>query len=167
MPRFLMLRRYSRSRNSPTRARPRYTTTFASLPLTQSLEELREDFKKQVFLKAMVDGRIVGSVRAFAKDGTAFIGRLIVHPDLQNGGIGTELMGEIENQLRRQEIRALHRAQERKEHPPVPKAGLPDIQEGEGQLRPDHGLHGEDDVAGLLERWKVYIRTPRVVAVCA
>ena len=65
-------------------------------PLTQSLEEMEQDFQKHTFLKATVDGRIVGSVRGQVRDETCFIGRLIVHPDFQNQGIGTRLMAEIE-----------------------------------------------------------------------
>jgi len=65
-------------------------------PLVQTLEELRDDFKNQLFLKTVIDSRIIGSVRAFAKEGTCFVGRLIVHPDYQNQGIGSKLMQEIE-----------------------------------------------------------------------
>ncbi len=42
---------------------------------------------------------IIGSVRASVKDGTCHIGRLVVHPDFQNQGIGTELMREIEKEF--------------------------------------------------------------------
>jgi GNAT superfamily N-acetyltransferase len=65
-------------------------------PLTQTLEEIEADFAKQVFLKVVVDGRIVGSVRAHVREGTCFVGRLIVHPDFQNRGIGTMLLNGIE-----------------------------------------------------------------------
>ncbi len=65
-------------------------------PLVQTLEEMEKDFENQLFLKAVMDGKIIGSVRANAKDGTCYIGRLIVHPDFQNRGIGTKLMNEIE-----------------------------------------------------------------------
>jgi ribosomal protein S18 acetylase RimI-like enzyme len=65
-------------------------------PLVQTLESMQEDFEKSLFLRAVVDGRIIGSVRANAKEGTCYIGRLIVHPDFQNRGIGTRLMNEIE-----------------------------------------------------------------------
>lgn len=65
-------------------------------PLTQTLEEIRADFEKQVFLNISVDGRIVGSVRAHEQEGTCFIGRLIVHPDFQNRGIGTKLLNGVE-----------------------------------------------------------------------
>jgi ribosomal protein S18 acetylase RimI-like enzyme len=55
------------------------------------------DLQRQVFLTAKGEnGRVVGSVRAFSKDGTCFIGRLIVHPDLQRHGIGTRLMRAVE-----------------------------------------------------------------------
>lgn len=69
---------------------------FTIPPLKQTLEEIKKDFESQVFLKAIIDGKIIGSVRAFAKEGTCYVGRLIVHPDFQNHGIGKELMGQIE-----------------------------------------------------------------------
>ena len=65
-------------------------------PLTQTLEEIRTEFGNQVFLKALIDERIVGSVRAYQTEGTCHIGRLVVHPDVQNKGIGTRLMNAIE-----------------------------------------------------------------------
>jgi GNAT superfamily N-acetyltransferase len=76
-------------------------------PLTQTLSKLKADFRRQVFLKATVEGNIVGSVRGHIQRGTCFVGRLIVHPDYQNRGIGTQLMHEIERhfaQARRYEI---------------------------------------------------------------
>jgi ribosomal protein S18 acetylase RimI-like enzyme len=69
---------------------------FTIPPLTQTLEEIKKDFENQVFLKAVTDGRIIGSVKAFVKEGTCYVGRLIVHPDFQDRGIGTRLMGRIE-----------------------------------------------------------------------
>ncbi len=69
---------------------------FSIPPLVQTLEGMEGDFKNQLFLKALMDGRIIGSVRAFSKEGTCYIGRLIVHPDFQNRGIGTKLMNEME-----------------------------------------------------------------------
>ena len=65
-------------------------------PLTQTLEGIEADFGKQVFLKATIEGRIIGSVRGTMNEETCFIGRLIVHPDFQNRGIGTRLLNEIE-----------------------------------------------------------------------
>ena len=83
-------------------------------PLTQTLEEIRDDFNRQLFLKATVDGQIIGSVRARLEDETCFIGRLIVHPELQNRGIGTRLMEEIETLFReakRHELFTGHRSE--------------------------------------------------------
>ncbi len=68
-------------------------------PLTQTLDELRRDLDEQLVLKATIEERIVGSVRALVEGGTAFIGRLVVAPDLQRRGIGTRLMAEIEAAL--------------------------------------------------------------------
>lgn len=65
-------------------------------PLKQTLEEIRTQFKDHTFLKATVKGEIVGSVRARNYADGCYIRRLIVHPDFQNQGIGTRLMGEIE-----------------------------------------------------------------------
>ena len=65
-------------------------------PLTQTPEQVEKDFGRQLFLKAVIDGQIVGSVRGHAKEQTCHIGRLIVHPDFRNRGIGTLLMKEIE-----------------------------------------------------------------------
>ena len=72
-------------------------------PLTQTLEEIKEDFDKQLFLKAVIDGEIVGSVRAYEEGGTCYIGRLIVRPEHQDRGIGTMLMQEIEGRFNRAE----------------------------------------------------------------
>ena len=65
-------------------------------PLIQTLEEIEKDFKNQIFLKALMNEKIIGSIRGYLKVETCYIGRLIVHPDFQNQGIGTKLMNEIE-----------------------------------------------------------------------
>jgi len=65
-------------------------------PLTQTLEEITAEFDTQIFLKATLGGKIVGSVRAYLAEGVCHIGRLVVHPDVQNKGVGTRLMNEIE-----------------------------------------------------------------------
>jgi ribosomal protein S18 acetylase RimI-like enzyme len=66
-------------------------------PLTQTLDALVAQFQDEVVLKAVLDGKIIGSVRGYLRDGTCYIGRLIVHPDFQNRGIGTRLMQEMES----------------------------------------------------------------------
>ena len=87
---------------------------FSIPPLLQTLEEIRKDFENQVLLKATFDGKIIGSVRAFVREGTCYIGRLIVHPDFQNQGIGTELMRRIEEtfkEARRFELFTGHKSE--------------------------------------------------------
>jgi phosphoribosylanthranilate isomerase len=69
---------------------------FTIPPLTQTLAEIQAQFERWTFLKAVADGKIIGSVRAELRDGTCHIGRLIVHPDCQNRGLGSRLLGEIE-----------------------------------------------------------------------
>jgi GNAT superfamily N-acetyltransferase len=75
-------------------------------PLTQSLESIRSEFSNYTFLKAIEDNVIVGSVRARINDVTCYIGRLIVHPDYQNLGIGSALLEKIEKcqQAKRYEL---------------------------------------------------------------
>jgi ribosomal protein S18 acetylase RimI-like enzyme len=68
-------------------------------PLVQTLEDLVSDFQKQIVLKFVIDGQIIGSVRGVVRDGTGYISRLIVHPVYQHRGIGTRLMQSIEEQL--------------------------------------------------------------------
>jgi ribosomal protein S18 acetylase RimI-like enzyme len=65
-------------------------------PLTQTLESLRAEWATSVILKAEREDRLVGSVRAKAASGTCAIGRLVVHPDFQRQGIGSQLLKNIE-----------------------------------------------------------------------
>lgn len=65
-------------------------------PLKETIEAVKSSFKTHVFLKAISEGKIIGTVRAFEKDGACFVGRLAVHPVMQDKGIGTALMKEIE-----------------------------------------------------------------------
>jgi ribosomal protein S18 acetylase RimI-like enzyme len=72
-----------------------------SMPqIEQTLENLTAEFRYYTFLKASIAKTIVGSVRAYNKDNTCFISKLIVLPDYQNNGIGKALMNEIENQFK-------------------------------------------------------------------
>ncbi len=66
-------------------------------PLTQTLDEIKEDFSSQIFLKIVINNKIIGSVRAYKEKETCYIGRLIVHPEFQNQGIGSKLMFKIES----------------------------------------------------------------------
>ena len=67
-------------------------------PLLQTIEDARNDFEQCVILKYISsDNRIIGSVRGnIYNDNNCYIGKLIVHPDFQNQGIGKALMFEIE-----------------------------------------------------------------------
>ena len=92
-------------------------------PLEQTLDSLTDEFKNGIILKALFantptvkhdranqfldtglrpydndDAIIVGSVRAYQKEDTCHIGRLVVLPEYQNQGIGKALMREIEHQ---------------------------------------------------------------------
>lgn len=71
-----------------------------SLPaFNQTLAELRADMAAQTFLKAVVNGKIVASVRGNAMEGTGRISRVIVHPYFQGHGIGKRLVSEMEKRL--------------------------------------------------------------------
>jgi len=69
---------------------------YSLAPLTQTLEELKDDFGKKIFLKAVMNRQIVGSVRAYFKDDSCYISRLVVNPLYQNLGIGRKLLDRIE-----------------------------------------------------------------------
>ena len=69
-----------------------YTLT----PLRQTLDDLQADFQRRVFLKAVVGGRIVGSIRGRLEGDAADVGWLVVHPYFWGRGIGPRLVGEIE-----------------------------------------------------------------------
>lgn len=66
-------------------------------PLTQSIEDLVSAFKNSIFLKCVENDKIIGSVKATEKEGICYIGKLMVHPNYQNKGIGKRLMKEIES----------------------------------------------------------------------
>ena len=65
-------------------------------PLTETLNELIEEFNKGIVLKLTIDNKIVGSIRAYEKDDTAYIGKLMVHPEYRNKGYESMLLKEIE-----------------------------------------------------------------------
>ena len=109
-----------------------------SLPaLQQSLEDLQNDFDRQpgretlvlgargtaedlkdqtdrvVFIKAVVNGKIIGSIRGYAIDDTAYLSRMMVHPYFRRRGIGRRLLDEIEKafpQVRRFESKTGHQS---------------------------------------------------------
>ena len=65
-------------------------------PLKQTLEEVVDEFNAGIILKMVIDNRIIGSVRAKEQGGTAYIGKLMVHPEHRCKGYGSVLLSEIE-----------------------------------------------------------------------
>lgn len=65
-------------------------------PLVETLAAVRAHIERDVVLKAMLDGRLAGSVRGVVTGRVCEVGRLIVHPDLQRRGIGSALLAAIE-----------------------------------------------------------------------
>ena len=66
-------------------------------PLTQKNDEINDQFKNNIFLKSISEGKIIGTVRAYEENKTCYIGRLAVHPNSQNCGVGTALMKAMED----------------------------------------------------------------------
>jgi len=68
-------------------------------PLKQTIEEVYDEYEKGTVLKA-VDGAgtIIGSVRAYRENETVYIGKLMVHPSMQNQGLGTKLLLAMEQE---------------------------------------------------------------------
>lgn len=66
-------------------------------PLKQTLDEINTEYGNGTVLKMTApDGRIIGSVRAREENGTAYIGKLMVHPDFRRHGLGSGLIAAIE-----------------------------------------------------------------------
>lgn len=69
-------------------------------PLTQPLAGLRGEVADGCVMVARLGTEVVGSVRATVDaDGTACIGRLIVHPRMRRHGLGRRLLAAIEQRL--------------------------------------------------------------------
>jgi ribosomal protein S18 acetylase RimI-like enzyme len=71
-------------------------------PMHQTLEAITREFESYLILKVLIPSAgkgVIGSVRAKARGRSVYIGRLIVHPDFQNQGLGTRLMNEIESRF--------------------------------------------------------------------
>jgi ribosomal protein S18 acetylase RimI-like enzyme len=72
---------------------------FTMQPLQQTMDQIIHEYNSGLFLKAIHDNQIIGSVRAREDGETCYIGKLVVKPELQNKGIGSQLLKEIENRF--------------------------------------------------------------------
>jgi ribosomal protein S18 acetylase RimI-like enzyme len=72
---------------------------FNIQPLTQDLKSLENEWEKGLILKAEIESKLIGSVRAEMVSGICTIGKLIVKPGFQNKGIGKQLMSAIEKEF--------------------------------------------------------------------
>jgi ribosomal protein S18 acetylase RimI-like enzyme len=68
-------------------------------PLVETLDSVRLQIAQHVVLKAIVDGRLAGSVRGVVTDGVCEVCRLSVDPALQRRGIGSALLVAIEQRF--------------------------------------------------------------------
>ncbi|MCQ2437328.1 MAG: GNAT family N-acetyltransferase [Clostridia bacterium] len=65
-------------------------------PLKQTLEEVQAEYEVGTVFTVKDGERIVGSVRIKEKDGTVYVGKLMVHPDYRRRGIGTAMLQAVE-----------------------------------------------------------------------
>ncbi|MTJ92057.1 MAG: GNAT family N-acetyltransferase [Desulfovibrio sp.] len=72
-------------------------------PMTQTLDELAEDLRKGIILKAVNDGgALVGTVRGHLASDGFYIGRLAVLPQWQGRGCGSALLEAIIAHVKKQ-----------------------------------------------------------------
>ncbi|HTF96336.1 MAG TPA: GNAT family N-acetyltransferase [Cellvibrio sp.] len=69
---------------------------FSIPPLTQTLDQLQAEFEVKEILKVVADGNIIGSGQVKLENGTAYIGRIIVQPELWGQGIGSGILKALE-----------------------------------------------------------------------
>jgi GNAT superfamily N-acetyltransferase len=68
-------------------------------PLKQTLANLLLEYDTHRILVARSGGEVIGSVRANVRDEACCIGRLIVHPRLQQRGLGSRLLQAVEREF--------------------------------------------------------------------
>jgi len=68
-------------------------------PLIQTSEEFIDKAKGHIILKAVMDGKIVGSAKGIQNGNRCRISNVIVHPDHWNKGIGGRLVEAIESEF--------------------------------------------------------------------
>ena len=65
-------------------------------PLKQTYESILSDYTSYIFLKAVYEGKIIGSVKYRVLDDRVWIGKLIVDTGHRRQGLGRRLLTEIE-----------------------------------------------------------------------
>jgi len=65
-------------------------------PLKQTYESILADFSTHSFLKAIVDNKIIGSVKYRNLNDIVWIGKLIVDREFRGQGLGKRLLTEVE-----------------------------------------------------------------------
>jgi len=65
-------------------------------PLVETIDSVRRQIAEHVVLKAVADGRLIGSVRGVVTDGICEVCRLSVDPARQRRGIGSALIAALE-----------------------------------------------------------------------
>ncbi len=68
-------------------------------PLEESFQDFSREFRQKTFLKANLEGQIIGLIRGVVQDGTGSIERLSVHPTARGRGIGSALVRALETAL--------------------------------------------------------------------
>ena len=69
-------------------------------PLTQTLDEVRGELEDNLGCVALDGERMVGCVRARVDGDLLLIGRIAIAPDQQGSGLGTALLGAVEERGR-------------------------------------------------------------------
>jgi ribosomal protein S18 acetylase RimI-like enzyme len=68
-------------------------------PLRETVEEVEAAFENGIVFKGVLNSRIIASARTSLQNGTCHICRVIVHPQVQNRGTGTQLMRAVESRF--------------------------------------------------------------------
>lgn len=67
-------------------------------PLRQDIASLIEDFRTYTFYKVLIGHKLIGAAKTrMLENQVLWIGRVVVHPDYQRKGVGTQLMKYIES----------------------------------------------------------------------
>lgn len=72
---------------------------FSIPPLTQTLEEIIDDFKSFSFFVVKENDKIIGSIKINVDEDIVHIGRLIVSKSMQGKGIGSFLLQSAEKEF--------------------------------------------------------------------